>query len=220
MAADMFMKIDTVDGEAQDTKHKNEIDVLSWAWGMSNAGSTQSGSGGNPEKSTLGICLSQNGWIKASPKLFLACCSWQHFKDATLVVRKAGEKPVEYLKDMVLVSSIQPTGSGRGDDRVTENVTLNFPKVSLDYVPQDDKGAPGNSDNDDLGYRCERSPIVVLETSRVDSKIGTLVLLRVLLYVGTASFKSLSFPLNDRPHLQNHHPQRAKCVQLELYTTL
>jgi len=144
----MFMKIDTVDCEAQDAKHKNEIDVLSWAWGMSNAGSTHSGSGGGSGKVNVGD-LSFTKWVdKASPKLFLACCSGQHFKDATLVVRKAGEKPVEYLKikmDMVLVSSIQPTASGRGDDRVTENVTLNFSKVSLDYVPQDDKGAPGTA---------------------------------------------------------------------------
>jgi type VI secretion system secreted protein Hcp len=33
MAVDMFLKIDTVDGEAQDNKHKKEIDVLSWSWG-------------------------------------------------------------------------------------------------------------------------------------------------------------------------------------------
>jgi len=60
------------------------------------------------------------------------------------VIRKAGEKPVEYLKikmDVVLVSSISTGGSG-GEDRLTENVTLNFAKVSLDYIPQDDKGAP------------------------------------------------------------------------------
>jgi len=38
MAVDMFIKIDTVDGEAQDTKHKKEIDVLHWSWGMSNGG--------------------------------------------------------------------------------------------------------------------------------------------------------------------------------------
>jgi type VI secretion system secreted protein Hcp len=75
MAADMFMKIDTVDGEAQDTKHKNEIDDLSWAWGMSNAGSTHSGSGGGSGKVNVGD-LSFTKWVdKASPKLFLACCS-------------------------------------------------------------------------------------------------------------------------------------------------
>ena len=45
MAVDMFIKIDTVDGEAQDSKHKKEIDVLSWSWGMSNAGSAHAGGG-------------------------------------------------------------------------------------------------------------------------------------------------------------------------------
>jgi type VI secretion system secreted protein Hcp len=57
------------------------------------------------------------------------------------VVRKAGEKPVEYLKikmDEVLVSGIESKGSD-GEDRLTEDITLNFSKVSLDYLPQDDK---------------------------------------------------------------------------------
>jgi type VI secretion system secreted protein Hcp len=63
------------------------------------------------------------------------------------VVRKAGEKPVEYLKikmDEVLVSGIESKGSD-GEDRLTEDITLNFSKVSLDYLPQDDKDAPGTA---------------------------------------------------------------------------
>ena len=63
------------------------------------------------------------------------------------MVRKAGEKPVEYLKikmDVVFISSISTGGLG-GEDRLTENVTLNFSKVSLNYIPQDDKGAPGTA---------------------------------------------------------------------------
>ena len=147
MAADMFMKIDTVDGEAQDTKHKKEIDVLSWSWGMSNAGSAHAGGGAGAGKVNVQD-LTFTKWVdKATPKLALACCSGKHFKDATLVVRKAGEKPVEYLKikmDTVFISSIS-TGSSGGEDRLTENVTLNFSKVSLDYIPQDDKGASGTA---------------------------------------------------------------------------
>jgi len=147
MAVDMFMKIDTVDGEAQDTKHKKEIDVLSWSWGMSNAGSAHAGGGAGAGKVNVQD-LTFTKWVdKATPKLALACCSGKHFKDATLVVRKAGEKPVEYLKikmDTVFISSISTGGSG-GEDRLTENVTLNFSKVSLDYIPQDDKGASGTA---------------------------------------------------------------------------
>jgi len=59
-----------------------------------------------------------------------------------LTVRKAGENPVEYLKiklTEVLVSSVSTGGSG-GEDRLTENVTLNFAKVAVDYTGQDEKG--------------------------------------------------------------------------------
>ncbi|EBR8672703.1 type VI secretion system tube protein Hcp, partial [Salmonella enterica subsp. enterica serovar Heidelberg str. CFSAN001902] len=30
MAYDIFLKIDGIDGESMDDKHKNEIEVLSW----------------------------------------------------------------------------------------------------------------------------------------------------------------------------------------------
>ena len=137
MAVDMFIKIDTVDGEAQDSKHKKEIDVLSWSWGMSNAGSAHAGGGAGAGKANVQD-LSFTKWVdSATPKLALACCAGKHFKDAVLVVRKAGEKPVEYLKikmEVVLISAVSTGGSG-GEDRLTENITLNFSKISLDLRP-------------------------------------------------------------------------------------
>ena len=147
MAVDMFMKIDTLEGEAQDAKHKKEIDVLHWSWGMSNSGSAHNGSGAGAGKVRVQD-LTFTKWVdKATPQLALACCSGKHFKDATLVVRKAGDKPVEYLKikmDTVLISCVS-TGASGGEDRLTENITLNFSKVSMDYVPQDDKGSAGTA---------------------------------------------------------------------------
>ncbi|MBV8228052.1 MAG: type VI secretion system tube protein Hcp [Verrucomicrobia bacterium] len=147
MAVDMFMKIDTVDGEAQDAKHKKEIDVLSWHWGMSNSGSAHNGSGAGAGKCNVHD-LTFTKWVDTStPKLALACCAGKHFKDATLVIRKAGDQPVEYLKikmETVLISGVSTGGSG-SEERLTENITLNFSKVNLDYVPQDDKGKPGTA---------------------------------------------------------------------------
>jgi type VI secretion system secreted protein Hcp len=126
---DMFIKLDTIDGEAQDSKHKKEIDVLSWSWGMSNAGSAHSGGGAGAGKVNVQD-LAFTKWVdSASPKLFLACCSGKHLKDATLVVRKAGDKPVEYLKiqmDGVFIAAVSTGGSG-GEDRLTENVTQGAP---------------------------------------------------------------------------------------------
>ena len=147
MAVDMFIKIDTVDGESRDKAHKKEIDVLAWSWGMSNSGSAHVGGGAGAGKVNVQD-ISFTKWVdSATPKLALACCDGKHFANATLVVRKAGEKPVEYLKikvEEVLITSISTGGSG-GEDRLTENVTLNFAKVSLDYVPQDEKGAAGTA---------------------------------------------------------------------------
>lgn len=39
MAVDMFLKLNGVTGESKDKVHTKEIDILSYAWGMSNSGS-------------------------------------------------------------------------------------------------------------------------------------------------------------------------------------
>ena len=65
----------------------------------------------------------------------LHCCNGKHIKKAMLTVRKAGEKPLEYLKiemEDLLVSHVS-TGGSHGEDRLTENVTLNFAKVKTEY---------------------------------------------------------------------------------------
>lgn len=145
MAVDMFIKIGAIKGESRDDKHKEEIDVLAWSWGMSNSGTTHMGSGGGAGKVNVQD-LSFTKYIdKASPDLMLSCCNGKHFDKAVLVVRKAGEKPVEYLTitmEEVLISSVSTGGSG-GEDRLTENVTLNFAKVKVKYVEQTEKGAEG-----------------------------------------------------------------------------
>lgn len=147
MAVDMFMKIGDVKGESKDSKHSKEIDVLAWSWGMMNSGSAGAGGGAGAGKVNVQD-LSFTKWLdSSSPHLMLACCDGTHFDDATLIVRKAGGTPVEYLKikmTEVLVTAVSTGGSG-GEDRLTENVTLNFAKVNLDYVPQDDKGKAGTA---------------------------------------------------------------------------
>jgi type VI secretion system secreted protein Hcp len=138
MAVDMFIKIGDIKGEAKDKVHKEEIDVLAWSWGLSNSGSAHVGGGAGAGKVNVQD-LSFTKWMdKATPVLMKATCDGKHFSEALLVVRKAGESPVEYLKiklEEVLITSLSTGGSG-GEDRLTENVTLNFAKVSVDYTPQ------------------------------------------------------------------------------------
>ena len=147
MAVDMFLKIGDLKGESKDSQHKEEIDVLAWSWGMANSGSAHVGGGAGSGKVAVQD-LSFTKYIdKSSPDLMLACCNGKHFPEATLVVRKAGEKPVEYLKiqmKTVLVTSVSTGGSG-GEDRLTENITLNFAKVKVTYTEQTDTGAKGKA---------------------------------------------------------------------------
>lgn len=143
MAVDMFLKLGDVKGESKDKVHKEEIDVLAWSWGASNSGSFHMGGGGGAGKVNVQD-LSFTKYIDlASTEIFLATCNGKHFPEATLVVRKAGETPLEYLTIVmndVLITSYSTGGSG-GEDRLTENVTLNFAKVKLTYKEQAPKGA-------------------------------------------------------------------------------
>jgi type VI secretion system secreted protein Hcp len=147
MAVDMFLKLDDVKGESQDDKHKDEIDVLAWSWGMHQSGTTHLGGGGGSGKVSVQDISITKYVDKASPNLMMACCNGKHYKEALLTVRKAGESPLEYIKltmKEVIVSNVSTGGSG-GEDRLTENVTLNFGEYKIDYQSQgpDGKAAGG-----------------------------------------------------------------------------
>jgi len=142
MAMDMFIKIDGLAGESVDKTHRGEIDVLAWNWGAHNAGSTHVGGGGGSGKVRVQDLSFTKYVDKSSPDLLLACCNGRHADNAVLVVRKAGESPLEYLSismSEVLVSQIASGGTGE-DDRLTETVSLNFAAVRVEYVEQSPQG--------------------------------------------------------------------------------
>ena len=144
MAVDMFIKIDSVKGEAQDKAHKDEIDVLAWSWGMSQSGTMHMGGGGGGGKVSVQD-LSFTKYIdKSSSVLMEYCSTGKQYKEAILTVRKAGgDNPLEYFiitMNDVIVTSISTGGSG-GEDRLTENITLNFARVKTEYQPQKPDGS-------------------------------------------------------------------------------
>lgn len=139
MAVDMFLMLDGIKGEARDSKHKEEIDVLAWSWGMSQSGTTHTGGGGGAGKVNVQD-LSVTKYVDSSTHALMQhCANGKHIPKAMLTVRKAGGKePVEYIKltmEEVLVSSLSTGGSG-GEDRLTENLSLNFAKFKVEYTPQ------------------------------------------------------------------------------------
>jgi len=153
----MFIKIDSMKAESKDKTHKDEIDVLSWSWGMSNSGSSHTGGGLGSGKVNVQDISFTKYIDKSSPDLMLACCNGKHIKEAKLTVRKAGEKPLEYLiitMSDVLVTAVSTGGNG-GEDRLTENVTLNFAVVKVEYAEQTATGTAG--DKPKMGWNIKEN---------------------------------------------------------------
>lgn|SRR5262245_7974652 len=137
-AVDYFLKLDKIEGESTDGKHKNEIDVESWSWGESQAGTFASGGGGGAGKVAMQDFHFVMKVNKASPKLMLACASGQHIPKAVLTCRKAGGKQEEYMLVTMsdcLVSSYQ-TGGSAGDIIPMDQISLNFAKIEYKYQVQ------------------------------------------------------------------------------------
>jgi len=145
MAVDMFLNIDGVEGEAQDASHTGEIDVIAFSWGLTQSGSAQIAGGGGAGKVNVQDMSITKYLDTASTVLMQKCCSGKHFPSAILTCRKAGDTPVEFFKvtmEEVLVTSVSEGGGG-GEDRQTENISLNFAKVKVEYTPQEADGAAG-----------------------------------------------------------------------------
>ena len=146
MALDFFLKIDGIDGESSDAKHKNEIDIDAWSWGAAQSGAGAGGGGGGAGKVSMQDFQFVMNLSKASPKLMLACATGKHIKQATLTARKAGKGQHEYLTfklSDVLVSSYQTGGSEQTESMPFDQVALKFAKIEMSYKEVKPDGSLG-----------------------------------------------------------------------------
>lgn len=141
MAMEMFARIGTIKGESLDRQHRDEIDALTWSWGV--AQRLRPGHSGRVGKPTFEDFVFTHRFDKASPQLMQACALGQHIADATITVRHAGEPSQDFLVITltdVLVSSVSSMIDAEAD--VTgERVVLAFDKVDLECRARDPKGA-------------------------------------------------------------------------------
>jgi len=145
---DYFLKIDGIQGESQDSKHKNEIDVSSWSWGETQSGTFATGGGGGAGKVAMKDFNFTMAFNKASPKLMLACATGDHIKTAVLTCRKAGKEQQEYLKvtlSDLIVSSYQTGGTGGNTIIPVDQISLDFAKVDFEYKEQKPDGTLAGS---------------------------------------------------------------------------
>lgn len=145
MAADIFAKIDGIKGESLDSKHKDEVEILSWSWGVSQSASGSQGGGAASGKANFNDFSFTHHVDKSSPVLMRTCATGEHIKEATISVRKAGKEQHEYLiikMSDVIITGVSPGGSGDGAG-FAEHVALKFAKVHLEYKPLKADGTLG-----------------------------------------------------------------------------
>lgn len=164
MAFDAFLKIDGIPGDSMDSKHKDEIEVLSYSWGVEspNAGAGGGGGGGggagSPAAGDFRFTMAAG---RASPLLFHSCASGKHIKIATLTLVQAGATRHEFLEvelEDVQVAALQDTGVGASSQVPTDEVALVYGAVTFTVTPVDAKGGAGTPVTRGWDFRTNSSP--------------------------------------------------------------
>ncbi|MFN8507309.1 MAG: type VI secretion system tube protein Hcp [Dehalococcoidia bacterium] len=140
MASDYLLELDGIKGESRDRRHPGAIDLGSFSWGASNAGSPSGGGGGTGKVVYQDFHFTKKTDSSSSP-LFLRCATGTHIKKATLFVRKSGSQGQDYLKvtmEDILISSFQSSSSSSADP--ADEVTLSFSQITFDGA------SPGGGD--------------------------------------------------------------------------
>lgn len=146
-ALQMFLEIDGVVGESQVAGKEGAIEVLAWSWGASNDYV------GRKSCSIQDVSITKFADL-ASPELLMAQVDNQYFQNAKLTVRKSGG--ASFLDYIVIefydvrVTSLSTGGSG-GEDRLTENVSLDFSTANYSYTRQNADGTVGETKQASIG---------------------------------------------------------------------
>jgi type VI secretion system secreted protein Hcp len=143
---DYFLKIDGVESESGDDKHKGEIELESFSWGETQSGTSGRGGGAGAGKVQPNDFNFVKRVDKASPVLLIGCATGAHYKTAILTARKAGGNQHDYLKitmEDVLISSYKTSGSAHDGIVPTDQVSLNFAKLEMSYKEQKPDGSLG-----------------------------------------------------------------------------
>jgi type VI secretion system secreted protein Hcp len=145
--AEMFLKLDGVEGESLDeaspVSHKGEIEIKSWSWCTDNHVRWDINQGGQSTKVEVKDIEIDKICDRASVILYQCCVTGKHIHHGTITCRKNdGDQKVEYMivkmKD-IMVTNVTWQGDGN-EQALGEKVKLSFAEFQLDYKLQKDLG--------------------------------------------------------------------------------
>lgn len=142
MAHNIFIKMEGIEGESQDSLHRGEIEVLRWRWSVGQPGNMHLGSGGGAGKCTIEALQFEHYLDKSSPNLLQHCLTGKHIPEAILTVSKSGGSPLEYIRITLQEIIITRVNLVYFDTmRVPrEAISLAFSRINMDYFLQNAEG--------------------------------------------------------------------------------
>jgi type VI secretion system secreted protein Hcp len=140
MAVDFFLKLDGIDGESLDDKHKNEITVMSFSWGASQTTSVSGSGGSGAGKASLADLSIMKNYDAASAPMYKALLLGTHIKTGVLTAVKSGGDGSPFLTislGEIFITSIQISGSS---EIPMESVSMSYNTIKTQYGQQDETG--------------------------------------------------------------------------------
>ena len=138
-----FLSLEGIDGESTDSKHKGEIAIESFSWGVSNPVSTQVGGGAGAGRVEFSSFTVTKKLDTASPQLFSATATGRHIGEAVLTMqrrdRDLGDVASFKFAD-VSITSIDEVGAASGS---SEKVSFGFRSVAMEVQAEDKGGGAG-----------------------------------------------------------------------------
>jgi type VI secretion system secreted protein Hcp len=138
-SAAAYLKLGDIKGEVADAAHKEQIEVISYQMG----GSQASELGAVSQSASVDSRKRQHGWVtitkavdKSSPQLKRGSTEGTVYPTASLFVPNTaggGAAYLEYKLENVMVTSFS-TGGSEGNP--TETMTLNYEKITPEYKPK------------------------------------------------------------------------------------
>jgi type VI secretion system secreted protein Hcp len=162
--ADMFLELDGIPGESTDDKHKDEIDLTSFAFALgrggdgtgtsgvivtSSGGSSRSAAGAPSAKPRLQTLRVDKLYDRSSPRLMRAAATGRHIKSAVLTFRRSGDSDIEFLAytltDVQVTSYDQggKDGDGRDLGSLEEEVGFTAARIHVTEQTVDSDGKKG-----------------------------------------------------------------------------
>ncbi len=142
---DFYVKIDGISGESKDSKHSGQLDVLSWAYAVSQSSSSHTGGGGGVGKANFSDLVFTHYVDKATANLIKYCAGGKHVASVELSCCKVGDGQQEYMKVTltdVLITHVRPIGA-TNSPRVIEEVGLSYSKIKVEVKEQNGDGSMG-----------------------------------------------------------------------------